>query len=284
MNKTKLFIIVSIVSSIISILFVIDLILTNKSRKNSEIFLTQEITSIITTAPQKSIPSPHLILETIKSLSLGSLEKSRVIIGFDGNKVINHENLHPKCKSEFSEELYNEYKNNVKKEARAILPNVDFVEMPERSCLSNLLKECMSKVTTKFVCVIQQDLPFIKSFNLNTIMSLMNVNSKVKMVRLARLSNEYHEKWTKENCGNSLESEKITFMGDTFITCSQMSDQNHISTVSFYNDNIWPNVKPFDFMEHQIICNPVINNDRSVWYLGDINDGYIGNTDGRNSD
>lgn len=279
MIKIKLLI---IIFSTISILFIIDIILSNKLRKNTETFLSQEITSIITTAPQKSIPSPHIILETIKSLSLGSLDKSCVIIGFDGNKVRDH-NLHPKCKSEFSEELYNEYKNNVKKEARAILPNVDFVEMPERSCLTNLLKECMSKVNTKFVCVIQQDLPFIKSFNPNNIMSLMTKNSKVKMVRLAFYSNEFHEKWTKDYCGNSLEPEKISFMGDTYITCSQMSDQTHITTVSFYNDNIWPNVKPLDFMEHQIICNPVIYNDRSVWYLGDINDSYIGNTDGRNA-
>lgn len=276
MIRIKLLIIIFIT---IFILFIIGV---NKLRKNTETFFSQEITSIITTAPQKSIPSPHIILETIKSLSLGSLENSRVIIGFDGNKVRDH-NLHPKCTSEFSEELYNEYKNNVKKEALAILPNVDFVEMPERSCLTNLLKECMSKVTTKFVCVIQQDLPFIKSFNPNNIMSLMNENSKVKMVRLAFKSNEFHEKFTKDHCGNSLESEKITFMGDTYITCSQMSDQTHITTVSFYNDNIWPNVKPLDFMEHQIICNPVIYNDRSVWYLGDINDGYIGNTDGRNA-
>lgn len=279
MIRIKLLIIIFIT---ISILFIIGVIITNKLRKNTETFFSQEITSIITTAPQKSIPSPHIILETIKSLSLGSLDKSRVIIGFDGNKVRDH-NLHPKCTSEFSEELYNEYKNNVKKEALAILPNVDFVEMPERSCLTNLLKECMSKVTTKFVCVIQQDLPFIKSFNPNNIMSLMNENSKVKMVRLAFKSNEFHEKFTKDHCGNSLESEKITFMGDTYITCSQMSDQTHITTVSFYNDNIWPNVKPLDFMEHQIICNPVIYNDRSIWYLGDINDSYIGNTDGRNA-
>jgi GTP:adenosylcobinamide-phosphate guanylyltransferase len=282
MNKTNLFILI-IIFITISILFLFCLIVSNKQIKNTETFLTQEITSIITTAPQKSIPSPHIILETIRSLSLGSLDNSRVIIGFDGNKVRDH-NLHPKCTTEFSEELYNEYKNNVKREARAILKNVDFVEMPERSCLTNLLKECMSKVTTKFVCVIQQDLPFIKSFNLNTIISLMNTNSKVKMVRLAFGTNEYHEKWTKGYCGSSLESEKISFMGDTFTTCSQMSDQTHITTVSFYNDNIWPNVKPFDFMEHQIICNPVINNDRSVWYLGDMNDAYTGNTDGRNSD
>jgi hypothetical protein len=56
--------------------------------------------------------------------------------------------LDAKCKQEFLCYKYDEYKNNVKEYARSILPNVKFVELKERSCLSTLLKECMKDVTT----------------------------------------------------------------------------------------------------------------------------------------
>ena len=244
-----------------------------------------DITTIITSAPQKSIPSTHIIMKTIKSLELiPILKNSHVIIGFDGNNVINPEKIDPKCRTAFSEKLYNEYKNNVKTEAHKILPNVDFVEMSQRSCLSNLLKECMNNVTTKFVNVMQQDIPFIKSFDLNVIIQLLNENPKVSKVRLSTRTNKLHENFTKKMCKDVLSSEEITFMGNKFTTCSQWSDQNHITTVKYYNDYVWPNVKKGSFMEHDLFCNPVKNNDRSVWYLGDINASYSEHTDGRNSE
>ena len=88
--------------------------------------LREGVTTIITTAPQPSIPSPHLIVNTVKSLSLIPLfQSSPVIIGFDGCKVVNP-NLDVKCKSIFSCSKYNEYKKNVKREVLKIISSCSF--------------------------------------------------------------------------------------------------------------------------------------------------------------
>jgi len=246
-------------------------------------FTKSGITTIITTAPHKAIPSPKFIEQTIRSLEKVPLFRdSHVIIGFDGCQVINKD-LHKKCTQEFSCELYNTYKNNVKKIAHMYLPWVTFVELPERGCLSTLLFNCMTKVDTEFVNVMQQDLPIIKGFNAPKIINIMKNNITMDLVRYSDKGNKIHEDYTKKECKNTLPQVNITLDGINFSQCSQWSDQNHIAKLEHYKYLVWTKTNPLSFMEDQLMCYPVGNNYKRIWYLGDINDGYYSDhTDGRN--
>ena len=239
------------------------------------------VTTIITTAPQPSIPSPHLLVETVKTLSLIPLfNKSPVIIGFDGCEVNNK--LDPKCMSVFSCSEYNRYKENAKREVLKLIPYAVFVELPERGCLSSLLHHCMQSVDTDFVNVMQQDLPIVKKFDAQKVIDAMRGNSSMDLVRYVWKTNEHHEEHTLEACSDILEPRTITIDGLKFTQCSQWSDNNHIAKMEHYIDLVWPNTKPYSFMEHQIQCYPVENQYYKIWYLGEPTDGeYIVHTDGR---
>ena len=246
--------------------------------------LHEGVTTIITTAPQLSIPSPRLIVNTVKTLSLIPLfQTSPVIIGFDGCKVSNP-NLDIKCKSIFSCSKYNEYKKNVKREVLKIIPHAVFVELPERGCLSSLLHRCMENVETDFVNVMQQDLPIVKKFEAKKVINAMRDNSDMDLVRYVYNSNKFHEDYTRNYCSKVLNPKTIIIDDLQFTQCSQWADNNHIAKMEHYKDIVWPNTKQFSFMENELICYPVKHNYRKIWYLGKISDGnYIKHTDGRNS-
>lgn len=240
------------------------------------------VTTIITTAPQPSTPSPRLLVETVKTLSLIPLfNTSPLIIGFDGCKV-NNDKLDPKCKSEFSCSKYDEYKENVKREVLKLFPHAVFAELPDRGCLSSLLHYCMQRVNTDYVNVMQQDLPISKKFDAKKVIDAMRGNSSMDLVRYVWKSNKHHEDYTLEVCSDVLKPRTITINGLKFTQCSQWSDNNHIAKMEHYIDIVWPNTKPYSFMEHQLQCYPIENQYYKIWYLGEPTDGeYIVHTDGR---
>ena len=63
------------------------------------------------------------------------------------------------------------------------------------------------------------------------------------------------------------------------------ADTNHFSSVQFYNDHVWPETSGFDFMEHVVVCHPVLPSRANFWrayFIGDLLDGnYVKNFDGR---
>ena len=243
------------------------------------------ITTIITTAPMKSIPSDHIIKETIMSLNLiPALKKSLVVIGFDGCPVNKISMLDHKCSTEYDCDLYKQYKANVKKMARELLPHVRFVELEERHCLSELVYSCMKDVDTTFVHVMQQDLPYIKTFDVEKLLRVMSNFSDMDLTRLsAGRPNKGHEEYTKKACGSILPQRIINRVGMTFTQCSEWSDQNHIAKISHYKDIVWDISKPYEFMEHQLLCYPADMGYKKIWYLGNPDDQFALHTDGRNS-
>ena len=67
-----------------------------------------------------------------------------------------------------------------------------------------------------------------------------------------------------------------------FTKCNHFSDNNHIVSTDFYKKNLLPKLKKMSFPEYSLRCHPVVENDYSFYYLGDINDGnYIRHIDGR---
>jgi hypothetical protein len=131
---------------------------------------------------------------------------------------------------------------------------------------------------------MQQDLPIIKSFNIEKVMKIMNNKDNMDCVRYScYMSNKKHEKFALDHCKKILDPVSINIEDMNFIQCSSWSDNNYIAKISHYNDFVWKNVKPYSFMEHDLFCYPVNNNYRKIWYLGDKDDYFCEHTDGRNT-
>ena len=140
----------------------------------------------------------------------------------------------------------------------------------------------MQSVKTEFVNVMQQDLPILKSFDADKILRVIQDNNYMDVVRYSYNTNRYHEDWTKKYCDKVFPSRKIVREGLTFTLCSQWSDNNHIAKVKHYSNVVWPNTRPYSFMEHQLLCYMVKIGYEKIWYLGDLDDGnFINHTDGR---
>ena len=83
--------------------------------------------------------------------------------------------------------LYATYKQRVKEFSKAKLARVSFVEATERLCLSGTLQLGMTAVSTTFVCVMQDDLAFIKPVDvLAIIATLMTPGTRVRTHARAR--------------------------------------------------------------------------------------------------
>ena len=263
------------------------------------------ITTIITTCPQPSIPSGILIFKTINSLQMmPTLLNSKIIIGFDGNTIdlTKKKNglLHKKCTQKYDDELYKKYKENVKEYARKMLFDVEFVELEERSCFAANVKACMEKINTKYVLIVQQDLPFIKSFNVENVINFME-RHKADFVKLCADDNEGAVHYPGQYCGIPLAKyEEDQQKGTKFFKNYMYADQTHIANIHWYNNYVWPVMRNYttskfgniaseedldkvygNFMEHIIECNSSNNG----WQLGDRKDGwYMKHTQGRTAD
>ena len=246
------------------------------------------VTSIITTCCRKNTPDTSIIKQTIESLKIVPELSKQVIIVFDGGPIINEKDINEKCKTECNNDLYNEYKNNVQKISVDILgiDNVMFVYLKNRSCLSHCLHTGMNLIKTKFVNIVQEDLPIIRKFDFNYVIKIMNKYKDVNIIRYSIGKNIFHNEWGKKHCFK-VENEEIRVLDENdsikISKALHYSDNNQISTKEFYDKYIWPNVNKYSFMENDLLCisNNVLKD--KIWFIGDYEDGdYSGNNDGRN--
>lgn len=241
-------------------------------------------TSIITTAPQPSIPRPDIIVQTMLSLAIQpQLRAQPTIVAFDGCRIAPEKPLHKKCTQEFDENLYGEYKENVKGFARRLFPSVKFCELPVRGCLTTLLRTAMKHVETDTVLVVQQDLPFKRSIPLKTVVKALRTDD-IDHVAFRRVNNQMHEDYNAKHCRKPGLKRRKTLRVDgiTFSQTSQWSDNNHIATRDHYS-KVWDAVKDGDFMEHELLCAPFDDTTWNTFVIGTMDDKrpWIFHTDGR---
>jgi len=247
------------------------------------------ITTIITTSPYKKMDFKNHLYKTVDSLrKIPELYRSPVIIGFDGSDLNPKREVDPRCAHPTDVAQYEAYKDEVKRTVRNLLPNVIFVEAPERLCLTGNIRQCMDRVETKYVNIMQHDMPITKRFPLDKIINLLESDpEKFKLVRYAcYMPNHGHEEWTRAMTHASLTHSTLRFQGQTFSRCNQWSDNNHITTRDYYEKIVFPiTLSKNSFMEHELIFHPVNkHNVYGTYYLGDYDDGpYCSHTDGRNA-
>ena len=245
-----------------------------------------EITVVMTTCCRASAPSTHMIRKVFESMELESLLMDRIVLGFDGAEVAD-ENVHEKCKGICNTGHYEQYIMDVKRLASKYFKNVDHVVMPARSCLTTTLRAAMERVETEFVFVAQEDISLAKPFRLEAIMKAMDEDPQLGIVRPAVDTNHKQHGFAERYCQYPSTAPPVKSVnGLELLQVDGYSDQNHISTKSFYRNQVWPRVPDGEFMEHIILCAkrfPGLSG--HLWLVGgSLADGeYLTHEDGRNS-
>jgi len=145
----------------------------------------------------------------------------------------------------------------------------------------------MDRVKTEFVFVCQEDISLTKPFQLAAIMEAMANDPRLGIVRPGVQMNNGHIQWINKQCGYHHTKQVVkSINGLELMQVDEYSDQNHVSTKSFYEKWVWPRVPDGDFMEHIIGCArhfPGIAG--RTWLVGGslTDDPYCMHEDGRNS-
>ena len=84
-------------------------------------------------------------------------------------------------------------------------------------------------------------------------------------------------------CKLSKSPKTYTFNNHKFTKLNLYSDNNHISTVDFYKNHVFPKCTNGSFMEFDVLC-LAYEKDINFYAIGDLNDGnYIEHLDGKNT-
>lgn len=188
------------------------------------------LTIIVTCSFIPSHPSIHIIKETLESLSLlGNISNTKIILAHDYNDNINYHL--------YLENLREYVKDN---------SNIEIVVRSTHGHLTGNVRNAISHVTTKYVLVIQHDLPFIEPVDIYKVIEDIEENPQLKHIRFNK----------RRNILAGFDSIKSEIFGlqriqKNFIYTRTpgWSDQNHLCLTSYYNDLILKECKDGNFME-----------------------------------
>jgi hypothetical protein len=190
------------------------------------------LTVIITASYCPSHPSIFLIKDVLESLRFLNLnENTPILLAHDYND-------HPKY-LEYLEYLkdYIKHKSNIK-----------IVKRESNGHLTGNIRHAMQFVTTKYVLILQHDLPFIRKVNINKVMNDMDIYPTMKHIRFNKRKNiKAHYDGI-----NNLFGKEIKANHYSYTRTPAWSDQNHICLTSYYNDLILKECKDGRFMENQL--------------------------------
>lgn len=191
------------------------------------------VTVIVTCHPVTSHPSASMIMQTLESLyNIVGIEPLNCIIAHDGVRLL------ARAKER---KRYKEYFKNLTSELENKSSSVDsffIVRKRTRSHLTGNLKNAIKYVKTEFILVVQHDLMFIKSIDLDPYLTLMRLNPDIKHLRFNVRSNTKHG-W------DAGDTERFDFFGEVPVKpsiCKTLawSDQNHLARTDYYRKIVFP--------------------------------------------
>ena len=242
-----------------------------------------------------------------------------LIIAFDGAETSLASGAEPrghyggKCAGAANLTAYASYKTRVKALVTDMLSTthrVRFVEPLARQCLAGLLSLAMRHVVTKYVFVMQSDIPLTRAIDVSSLLGAMAAR-RVNVVWLAIGSNKCNTALAQRACrvnrpwvGPKSEAHDLLVTDEHpgMTAMSFWSDTNHVASASFYRDTVLPRIdegkrqerlraggslatlpRGSGFPEHFLFCEPWKNH--SAWrtfLLGAPNDGnFSTHLDGR---
>ena len=222
---------------------------------------------IITASFIPSHPSIDLIKTTIESLHYISMNKDTPII-------LAHDYS---TNSKFIEYLtnLNEYISNK--------PAIKLVVRDSHGCLTGNIRNAFNYVTTEYVLLIQHDLPFIKSFEIEKVIEDMRHTPELKHIR-------FNKRATIKiivDALNDLFGKQITSQNYTYTRTPGWSDNNHLCHSDYYRNIILKECPDGSFMEHFVHGKSTTEETHAkygTYIFGKLNESaYITHTDGRNT-
>lgn len=226
-----------------------------------------DITFIVTGHCMKIYPdNSQFMINTLNSFKLiKNFNNSRVIISLDGNE-----------NSELDEK-YNIYKKNLQQYING-QSNFEIVCHEKNLNLVNNIYETLKLVKTKYIFLIQQDLQFVQSFNLERI---INDLDNLPQIKHLRFNDTINKRIKGRNDDNSKFGEKRIKRNCTYLSTGIYCDRNHISRLEYYTDFIFKDgvlKKPSNWrypcfgMENLIAQKPMSEHDAYGTYIyGDFN-------------
>jgi hypothetical protein len=225
-----------------------------------------DITFIVTGHCMHKYPdNTDYMIHTLESFKLiKNFNDSKVIIALDGNE------------NQEYEEKYTIYK----KKLLEYIKNKSNYELVCHNKNLNLVKniyETLKLITTKYVFLIQQDLSFVNTFDLKTVLDDLENLPQIKHLRFNDTKNI---RITGRNDDNNKFGEKKIERNNIYISTGVYCDRNHISRLEYYNDFIFkdgPLMPPKGWrypcfgMEHILAKKPMKNQELYGTYIyGDI--------------
>jgi hypothetical protein len=227
----------------------------------------EELLNVIITASFiPSHPSIDLIKETIESLSLLKLPSgTKIILAHDAG----------------TDEKYLKYLDNLR-EYIAPFPHISITIRETHGCLTGNIRNALQLVTSKYILVIQHDLPFVKcDIDIGKVIEDMEENPSLKHVRFNKRQN-IKAAW---DARNDLFGEQQKQSNYTYTRTPNWSDNNHLSRLTYYTDIIMKECADGGFMEHRLyrkISNVDIHKKYGTYIFGELNHpAVIKHTNGR---
>lgn len=182
---------------------------------------------IITSSPIPSHPSTEHIDKTINSLNNLNLPiDTKIILAHDG-----HSN------DKFTDR-YLKYLNTLSKKYTED-KNFYITVLDNKKHLTGNIRNAFNMVTSKYVLVIQHDLPFIRYFDIQKIITDLDNNPQIKHLRFNKRKN------IEDGCDKVTKGLKTNLFGNIikgenyqYISTPCWSDNNHISTSEHYRSII----------------------------------------------
>jgi hypothetical protein len=224
-----------------------------------------DYTIIITASFIPSHPAITIIENTIKSLDLININnKTKIILAHDFDS-------HPNFKKYLDNlQLYIQDK-----------PNFKIVTRSTRGYLTGNISNAIDFVDTKYILILQQDLPFINSFDIEMAIQDLEKYPQLKHIRF----NKRHNIKAGFDSINNLFGLQLKATNYTYTRTPGWSDNNHLCLTSYYKDLILKECSDKQFMENALqgrIVNYSVHSIYGTWLFGPLNHNpMIKHTDGR---
>lgn len=225
------------------------------------------LTVIITASFIPSHPSIKIIQETIESLQLINIpSNSKIVLAHDYSKNLNYikyiENLNK----------YIEHYSNIK-----------IVERKSHGHLTGNIRNSLQDIHSKYILVIQHDLPFISKFDILKVIYDMEENDNIKYVRFNKRKN-VKLGFDSQNNLFGLEQKQKNYI---YTRTPAWSDNNHLCLTSYYNNIVMKECPDGCAMEqklHTKIKDEETHKKYGTYLFGGLNNqAIIKHTDGRRS-